>query len=77
MTCFKKLFSSNISLEVHHLRLFILLMPYRPLDGVKTITNTFQTDLISISGYTGPHMCTVGYLCSISMTGTYFDPVYS
>ena len=32
-----------------------------------TITNTSQTDFISISGYTGPHTCTVVYLCSISM----------
>ena len=65
---FWKFCSSNISLEVHHLRLFIFLLPYRPLDGVKTITitNTSQTYFISISGYIGPHTCTVVYLCSIS-----------
>ena len=68
---FWKVCSSNISLEVHHLRLFIFLMPYRPLDGVKTITNTSQTDFISISGYIGPHTCTVVHLCSISMISIY------
>ena len=52
-------------------------MPYRPLDGVKIITNTSQTDFISISGFTGPHTCTAGYLCSISMVAAELGQIYS
>ena len=71
MTCFE--YSSHLKylFGSTSLRLFIFLMPYRPLDGVKTITitNTSQTEFISISGYTGPHKCTVGYLCSTYIYG--------